>query len=234
MEFIIAALLTGLIGSLHCAGMCGPLAIAFNLRGGGNGFLHAVIYNSSRIFAYASLGLVIGLIGSGFSLAGWQQVISIITGVVILIFIFGKKYFKGLNTGNNIFQKLLFKLRQLIQKQFSKHSLRSVSVLGFLNGLLPCGLVYIALAGALVTGDAFYGARYMIFFGLGTFPLMFVFALSGSYLSIKKRLMLRKALPLFSIVIACLLIIRGLNLGIPYLSPQIVSEQHTVVCCTPE
>ena len=234
MELLIAAFITGLFGSMHCAGMCGPLAIAFNMRGGGNSFLNAVIYNASRIFAYALLGLIFGLIGFGFSLAGWQQIISILSGILILIFVFGKKYFSGLNNGNSFFQKFVNKIRSLIQQQFSKHTLRSASALGFLNGLLPCGLVYIAIAGAVVSGNALDGSLYMILFGLGTFPLMFFFAVSGNYLSVKKRLLLRKSLPVFSIIIACLLIIRGLNLGIPYLSPQFEAQHQAVVCCTPE
>ncbi len=234
MELFIAAFITGLFGSMHCAGMCGPLAIAFNMRGGTNSFMHAVAYNASRIFAYAMLGFIFGLIGFGFSLAGWQQIITICAGAVILIFVFGKKYLAGEKNGNSVFQKMINSIRARIQKQFSKHTMQASFALGFLNGLLPCGLVYIALAGAVVSGNIYDGTFYMVLFGLGTFPLMFFFAVSGNYLSVKKRLLLRKALPAFSVVIACLLIIRGLNLGIPYLSPQFEAAQQAAVCCSPE
>jgi len=234
MELYIAAFITGLFGSLHCAGMCGPLVLAFNLRGGSNSWGHALIYNASRVFAYALLGILFGLIGLGFSLAGWQQLLSILTGSFILLFVFGKLFFRRQYQSSRVMQKISGPIKASIQKQLAVRSLRSSFSLGFLNGLLPCGLVYIALAGAVLTGTAWQGSLYMILFGLGNFPLMLLFAASGNYLSVKKRISFKKILPVFSVAIACLLIVRGLNLGIPYLSPKFDQSEKTAVCCDHE
>jgi sulfite exporter TauE/SafE len=98
--------------------------------------------------------------------------------------------------------------------------------LGFFNGLLPCGLVYLAVAGAVASGDTISGAVYMLAFGFGTLPLMFIFSAFGNWLGFKQRLFIRKYLPVFSVTIAILLILRGLNLGIPYVSPAFTRDVH--------
>ena len=229
---LITAFITGFFGSLHCAGMCGPLALSFNLQGKGNAVVNGAVYNFSRIVAYFLLGTIFGAVGLSFSYAGWQQIISIIMGSVILIFIimqFISKY-------NAMQIPLLVKYNNFIKHRIghaiSEKGITAIAALGFFNGLLPCGLVYLALAGAVASGNVINGGLYMALFGLGTLPLMFTFSAFGNYLGIKKRLFIRKYLPAFSATIAILLILRGLNLGIPYVSPHFETATQTMDCCT--
>lgn len=209
--------------------MCGPLALSFNMQNTGNAFLNAFVYNISRIFAYFLLGIIFGAIGLSFSFAGLQQLSSIIMGVLIIVliviqFVSDKKQFPFLTKYTNFIKKK-------ISYSFSSKGFSGIVSLGFLNGLLPCGLVYLALAGAVASGEILTGGIYMMLFGIGTLPLMFSFAAFGNYLGINKRLFIRKYLPVFSILIASLLILRGLNLGIPYLSPHFDVAGEVMDCC---
>ncbi len=216
---LITAFVTGLFGSLHCAGMCGPLALSFNLNSKGNPLVNGLIYNLSRITAYLLLGLIFGAIGLSFQFAGWQQTASIVSGFLILSIVFFQQLrsaqpkLKWIVRYNNF-------IKNKIGHALTAKGFKGVVALGFFNGLLPCGLVYLALAGALVSGNILSGGFYMILFGLGTLPMMFVFSAFGNYLGFQKKLLIRKYLPVFSVMIAVLLILRGLNLGIPYISPE--------------
>lgn len=216
----IAAFVTGLAGSLHCAGMCGPLVLGIGMHGNGKSLRFAGWYNLARIASYMVLGIISGSIGAGLSLAGWQQDISIAAGILILISVFISgtiaAHITGAWTGK-------------LQRAFGK-VLRSASgmkplYLGLLNGFLPCGLVYLGLAEALSSGTLFSGAVVMLSFGAGTLPMMFSFSAFGNYLGLKQRKHLLKWLPLFSVLVGCLLIMRGLGLGIPFISP---AAEHTM------
>lgn len=225
---MIAAFVTGLFGSLHCAGMCGPLALSFNVQERGNPAWHALWYNLARIVAYASLGAVFGVIGLSFSFAGLQQAVSIVMGVIIILFVLlnvlsSKQIFRL-----PIIEAYTVAVRYKISKAFAGKGFKHTLALGFFNGLLPCGLVYLALASSVAAGSIGKGMVYMAFFGLGTLPLMFSFAAFGSYLGFKQRLFIRKYLPAFSVLVASLLILRGLNLGIPYISPMFNAQNTTM------
>lgn len=226
---LITAFITGLFGSLHCAGMCGPIALSFNMQGKGNAVINALLYNASRIFAYALIGMLIGSLGVTFHYVGLQQVAAISMGVMILII----ALITWLGAASTVKLPLIKEYTNFIQRKiaqaFKSSSPSRVVALGFFNGLLPCGLVYLAVAGAIASGNTFVGAAYMIIFGLGTLPLMFIFSAFGNWLGFRQRLFIRKYLPVFSITIAILLILRGLNLGIPYVSPQFTHDQHNPV-----
>lgn len=216
----ITAFITGLFGSLHCAGMCGPLAISFNMHNGGQAAGQSFLYNIARIFAYVLLGIIFGAIGLSFSFAGLQQAASFTMGALIIILV-AMQWISNRSVWNwHWLTKGTGLVKKYIATAFSSRQPGSVLTLGFFNGLLPCGLVYLALAGAVASGSMAGGAAYMLFFGLGTLPLMFSFAAFGSYLGLQQRRFIRKYLPVFSMVIAVLLILRGLDLGIPYLSPH--------------
>ena len=108
-------------------------------------------------------------------------------------------------------------------------------MIGLLNGMLPCGLVYIALAASIVTGNFIESALYMGIFGLGTFPIMFAIAYSGRIFNARVRQKLYKVVPVFVILLGTLFILRGLNLGIPYVSPQInAGHVEQLEMCAPE
>jgi uncharacterized protein len=226
---IYAAFFIGLVGSLHCIGMCGPIAIALPVPNTSNlsFFTGRILYNLGRVVTYAFLGAVLGLIGSKIALAGAQQVVSIVLGVVIIIAVLLPQKYKNYFAQHPLIQKLAHPLKSNIGVLFSKGTFSAMFLIGILNGFLPCGLVYVALAGAIASGDAISGAAVMILFGLGTVPAMFAASVFGKFINIGIRTKIRKAVPVLAIILGVIFVLRGMNLGIPMLSPK-VSVQSEV------
>lgn len=228
----VTALLTGLLGSFHCVGMCGPIAmstptVGFSLLDRVTGKL---IYNFGRIITYSLMGIVLGAFGFGLKLAGLQQSISIIAGVIIILGVLFNHQSLHRFIGNPF---SLFS-GKLAGKLFQHKTYLSLLLIGLLNGLLPCGFVYIGLIGAVATQDLWNGGLFMFFFGLGTLPLMFFVSMLGQFISIQTRSKINRFTPLLALLVGCLFILRGLNLGLPYLSPKIGSDQNKVEeCCKP-
>lgn len=218
---LIAAFTIGLLGSLHCIGMCGPIALALPVTGHGRmgRVLAAILYNMGRATTYALLGLLLGSVGQALWLAGLQQALSITFGVVILLMVLSPVIFHRISPPA-FYTKAVSGLQSKLAIQLKKHGIASLFVIGLLNGLLPCGFVYIALTGAAATGHWYTGAAYMALFGLGTLPLMTLLIMFKNQLGVALRRNLNKALPYAMGIIAVLFIIRGMNLGIPYLSPK--------------
>jgi sulfite exporter TauE/SafE len=156
------------------------------------------------------------------------------TGVLILVIFIIQK----VGNGNLGLERLNYQWVGLLKQQFNKFlqekSLVSAFLIGLINGVLPCGLVYIALAGAVGAGGWWKSMLYMFLFGVATMPLMFVLMIFKSKLSLSFRSLFQKAIPTFTVIIAVLLIIRGLNLGIPYFSPKVntIQDKTTVECCS--
>jgi len=211
------ALLLGLVGSTHCAGMCGPLTLA--LPNGGNSrisfFSGRLAYNIGRVMTYSLLGLVFGSIGGTVSLAGWQQALSIALGLALLVGLFCTKqnWLAAATSG------LVTRLKTRMGRVLKSRTHGGLVMLGLLNGLLPCGLVYVAGAGAAATGSVLHGLGYMAAFGAGTIPLMLAISLSGRMVPLSWRLKLQRMVPVFVFLAAMLLILRGLGLGVPFISP---------------
>ncbi len=224
----ITAFLTGLLGSLHCAGMCGPIALALPVVGNSvqEKMLSRVAYNIGRIITYTVLGFLFGAFGLGLKLAGFQQSVSIVSGAVIILMAIFSTNFIEKKIGNPF---KLFK-GNLAAKLFKQKKYSSVFFIGILNGLLPCGFVYMALAASVATQGAWQGAAFMALFGLGTAPMMFSISMAQHVFSLDVRKKLNKAVPVFAVIIGCLFMLRGFNLGIPYLSPKI-SNNEKVECC---
>jgi sulfite exporter TauE/SafE len=221
------AFLLGLVGSLHCAGMCGPLALALPATGDTTpGYvLGRVAYNAGRIVTYCLLGIVFGLAGWTFLLAGLQRWISIALGMALLLRLFASR---RLALSRPI-TSLVHQLRSRMSVLLRRRSFAALVVLGLLNGLLPCGLVYVACAGAASTGGILAGASYMGAFGAGTVPMMLAISLSGKLVPLFLRLKLAKTIPVCVFLLATLLILRGMSLGIPYLSPDMSASGAS--CC---
>ena len=222
------ALILGLAGSLHCAGMCGPLALALPMTGNTTAafVLGRVAYNLGRITTYVLLGALFGLIGLTFAVAGLQRWVSLAVGVAILAtFVTSSRI--AMNTPvTNVVAWLKSQLAKMLQRR----TLGSLLLLGLLNGVLPCGLVYVACAGAVVSGRFLSGVEYMLVFGLGTIPMMLGIGLAGKKLQLAVRLKFQKVIPLCRIALAALLILRGLSLGIPYLSPDLSHGPNHGTC----
>ena len=232
IQLIIAAFAMGLLGSFHCVGMCGPLALSLPLNNDSfwSKFSGALLYNSGRIVTYSVFGLVFGAIGKSVALFGYQQWLSVILGVLIIVFIILPKRISSFSNNNYVMQ-FFEKIRSSLGQLFFKRNNASLFSIGLLNGLLPCGLVYMAAAGAVAAGDIINSVFFMAFFGLGTLPVMWSVAFFGNYVSIGIRQKIRKAYPYMMMLMACLLILRGMGLGIPYVSPKVDVEKKVIQSC---
>ncbi len=230
---MLSALALGFLGSFHCIGMCGPIVLALP-----NHYQHkyvkiysSLLYNIGRVITYGFLGLIFGLLGEGIYLGGLQQAVSIITGsIIILVVLF--PYLLPSKMKQFSFMNYSF-FKSAFSKLFKSESYSAYLFLGLINGLLPCGFVYIALSGALLMGDTLQGSMFMMLFGIGTIPAMFTLSMAGSFVSLNFRNKIKKSIPYLSVVVGLVLILRGLNLGIPYVSPMMSHEKQetNVDCC---
>ena len=228
-----SAFLLGLISSFHCVGMCGPLAMSVPVQHlpTPQKSLSIVLYHIGRIATYSLLGLLFGVLGRHIFIAGIQQKASIILGSIILFVVIYQRIFR--KTFNPPFIQLFTdKLYTVIRILWGKHSVSGIFLLGMANGLLPCGMVYFAIAGALSSVSLINSILFMFLFGVGTLPLMLSVHFTGtSLLSFSLRSRVRKLVPFFLASLGVLLILRGLNLGIPFISPILESETGKVIPC---
>lgn len=234
MSFILIPLALGFLGSFHCVGMCGPIALALPIGrwSTGNKIIGILLYNFGRVLTYGLMGLLFGAIGMGFYMAGLQQAISIILGAGIIVIVLLPAAAATRLDALTEHIPYIPAVKRNITALFKQQTFVSLGAIGMLNGLLPCGFVYMALAGAMATGSGLNGAAFMMLFGLGTIPAMFLVAFSSHVLSLSIRSKIRKAVPVFMFMIGALLIVRGLNLGVPYMSPKIDGKgQMTHACC---
>ncbi len=230
------AFVIGILGSFHCVGMCGPLVLALPGQSKGQRvrYLYGrLLYNSGRIITYGILGLTVGLVGKSISLAGYQQWLSISAGIFILLIMLlpGSKQYLVPRLG--FLMRITNGVKRQLSKLFKRDGLLALFIFGLLNGLLPCGLVYLALAGALAVGSITGSFSYMVLFGLGTVPLLLLLSFLGQFISQQWRHRMYKMVPVFMIFLAVLFILRGLNLGIPYISPQLQNpliDDPSVIC----
>jgi sulfite exporter TauE/SafE len=222
---LYTAFFFGLISSLHCIGMCGPIAMMLPVdrNNPAKKATQIITYHLGRLSAYATIGFIFGLVGKGFFLAGIQQKLSIFIGVaMIVVILIPEKVFAKYNFSKPVF-KLISKVKTTLGAQFKNKTYKSLFTIGLLNGFLPCGMVYVALFGAIAMQSESLGVLYMILFGLGTVPLMSSVTYLNSFLTIPIRNKIQKVIPYVAVIIGILFIFRGLGLGIPYLSPSNMS-----------
>ena len=219
-------LIIGLLGSFHCMGMCGPIAVSLplNQNSWGTRILCGVVYNLGRVSTYVFLGLIFGLLGFGIHLWGIQQRVSIGIGGIMIISVAFPVLFHGSKLTGGL-DSLFSGFKRYFGRFFGFRTYLSTWAIGMLNGLLPCGLVYIALAGALISDSPLNGALYMMAFGLGTIPALLALSLVGNFISMTFRRKVQKGVPFFIILIGVLFVLRGMNLGIPYISPKMDLQQ---------
>jgi sulfite exporter TauE/SafE len=216
---IWSAFILGVVGSLHCAGMCGPLVLAlpFTGRNYWASVRSRLIYNFGRIITYAALGAALGLLGRTFALAGLQRWISMATGGLILLGCVGYTRFGS----SSQVVRLVNWLKARFAKLLKQPTLASQCLMGMLNGLLPCGLVYTAGLLAMSGATVLTGVVAMLAFGVGTVPMMLAIGALGGRFQIALRFRFQKLIPLCLLVLGTLLMVRGMALGIPYLSPEL-------------
>jgi sulfite exporter TauE/SafE len=216
---IWTAFLLGFAGSAHCAGMCGPLALVLPAGGDGRSTYVAgrLLYNTGRIITYTWMGAMFGLLGQSLAIAGLQRWVSLVLGALILLGLFASRRFAHAIPMTRAVSRLKSALGTLLKRR----ALSSLLGIGLLNGLLPCGLVYVACAGAVTTGNVLHGVEYMSAFGLGTLPMMLAISLAGPKLQFALRFKLQRLIPVSLAIVGALLVLRGLALDIPYLSPKL-------------
>ncbi len=222
---LITAFIFGLISSFHCIGMCGPIALMLPVDRTNQvkKITQIISYHLGRLTAYGTIGLLFGILGKGFYLAGMQQNLSLFIGVaMIMVLLIPEKIVAQYNLSKPIF-KLISKVKSLLGSQFKKKSYKSLFTIGLLNGFLPCGMVYVALFGAIAMQSALFGTYYMVLFGLGTVPMMSSVVYLNSLMTISFRNRIQKIIPYVGVVIGILFILRGLGIGIPYISPSNIS-----------
>ncbi|MEO6914359.1 MAG: sulfite exporter TauE/SafE family protein [Chitinophagaceae bacterium] len=231
-QILVSAFGLGLLSSFHCVGMCG--AIAFSLPtqhlAPAKKITGIILYNTGRILMYALMGILFGVLGRTIYLGGFQQSFSIVAGALILLVLFGSvlhlPFFRI-----KAFKRFNISIQTLIAKFMGKPGSKSIFLLGMVNGLLPCGLVYLAITGALAVGTIAGAAGFMIAFGGGTFPAMFLLSYFGFLVSVSTRNKMKKMVPFVIGLMGVMLIVRGLGLGIPYLSPVIENHTDTIINC---
>lgn len=232
---LIAGFTLGAAGSMHCMGMCGPLSLALPTHhlSRVQKFFSLLLYQSGRVITYSLAGLLFGLAGHRIYIAGYQQYFSICMGILIALFAafyFFKKQLVRISFLNNFYlavQGLIIKVLK------SSTGPGGFLLLGMANGLLPCGMVYIALASTLSFSSVNESVGFMAMFGAGTLPAMMLVAYAGQAMKYEARLMLRKLVPFFVLGMGVLLILRGLNLGVPFISPQLPEAAGQAVICHP-
>lgn len=221
MEVLFSALLLGLMGSFHCIGMCGPIVLALPLHGNNlqQKIFGGLLYNLGRTVTYGLLGAIFGLLGKGLHLIGFQQIISVLMGILMLVSVLYPKLFRNQYDLQKSSYHLVGKLKKSISTLFTARTFQSLFFIGLLNGLLPCGLVYIALSGAIATAGTATGIWYMVVFGLGTIPMLLFIGVAGNIISAKFRQRINNLIPFLIVLVGIFFILRGLNLNIPFLSP---------------
>lgn len=233
MDLIFAALIMGLAGSFHCVGMCGPIAFALPLNRTNNltKTVGILFYNFGRISTYITLGVVLGLFGQGLKLAGILQQVSITIGVIIILSVIIPSVLKKISFTSTYYLKFNNWLKNKLGKYLTKKNNSSLLILGLLNGLLPCGIVWIAMVASIAYGSVSSGGQFMLFFGLGTFPMMFLLPYFSSSISATIRTKITRLIPYIMVLFGLLFILRGLNLDIPYISPPLSDDGTEIKSC---
>ncbi|WP_370979088.1 sulfite exporter TauE/SafE family protein [Agaribacterium sp. ZY112] len=184
LELFVSALVLGLFGAAHCIGMCGGIGAALNVAISSEQRLKRigtiVSYNFGRLFSYSLIGGLAASLGA----FAMPSLLRIIAGVLLILM---GLYLADISHVLKKIEKLGSLLWRHIQPLSSallpvKNPAQAL-LLGMLWGWLPCGLVYSALAMALVQGSTMGGAAFMLFFGLGTLPAVVAGAIAADGLT---------------------------------------------------
>lgn len=221
----------GITGSLHCAGMCGAImwAMPFYSFSGAKKIVAFLLYHFMRISAYAAMALILFSFRDLFK-PGIQQIISVALGVLLLVA--GIISFLPGKTLDRFSLPWSGYVKRQLSSFVGQPDLGKIAVSGLLNGLLPCGLVYMALSGCVALASKQQVLGYMYAFGAGTVPMLAAIVFLRTRISLRP-LAVRKLVPVTMFFFGCLFVMRGLNLGIPYLSPKVETVKGKVVhsCC---
>ena len=212
------AFLIGIGGSIHCVGMCGPIALAIpvkNLRFNAV-LINRLLYNLGRIATYGTMGFFIGALGFGAQLAGIQKYLSVLLGACLILYIIFSAGRFQLLSHFKVFNSWLVKIKLLFSRKMSTPGKRNNFLIGMLNGLLPCGLVYVALVNSLLVSSPWEGFIFMAVFGLGTLPALFILPFATGIFKFRPLANVKKFVPVLIFGLGVFLIIRGINFDNPF------------------
>lgn len=231
-QLIISGLVLGTVSSFHCVGMCGPIALSLPIQylAPEQKSVGIFLYNTGRITIYSLLGLLFGFVGRSVYLAGFQKGFSVVLGSLLLMIVL-QTILNKKSLSDQWLQKPTHQLQKVIMRFLEQKKLYGLFIIGIANGLLPCGMVYLAITGAMAAGNGPDGLVFMASFGLGTFPAMFALSYFGSMISLQTRNKMKKAVPIVMLTMGILLILRGLSLNIPYISPVLPGHIEDVIIC---
>ena len=231
----LAGLMIGIAGSMHCAGMCGPIAVALPTSEGSRGryVTGRLLYQFGRILTYMTLGMLAGFGASAIALSGYESVVSITAGVLMIVTAVMQILWHRSLIPTGPVMRVTAPVRTSMRRLLTRNSLAAMAGIGLVNGLLPCGLVLSAVFGSAATADPVGGAVFMAAFGIGTLPIMTVLSLGGGWITKRMTGATKLAMPIIALLLGTVFVIRGMHLGIPYLSPKPpVTASHAECCGT--
>ena len=228
MTLYWVAFLIGFGGSIHCVGMCGPIVLAIPIKnlGFNTVLINRLVYNLGRITTYGTMGLIIGMVGLGVQMAGAQKYLSILLGAGLILYILFSANRLPQLSGLKVFNGFLVKIKLHFSRRMSFSGKRNNFFIGMLNGLLPCGLVYVALVNSLLVASPWEGFIFMAVFGLGTLPALFILPLATRVFNIRPFANFKRFVPFLIFGLGVFLIIRGINFDDPFFtaSGEIISN----------
>lgn len=237
---LVSAFILGLLGSFHCIGMCGPIAFMLPVDkfNSSKKLFQVFLYHSGRLLAYGIIGFFFGVLGKSFYIFNLQQGLSIIIGVLMILIVLVPNLQTQKHTFTRPIYRVITKVKSALGHNLQKKTTDTFLTIGFLNGFLPCGLLYMAAFGAITSSSILLSSFYMILFGLGTIPMMTLAVYTGNSITRKTRNRIQKLIPIFVVIMGILFIVRGMGLGIPYISPKastdIVSANFGCQSATPK
>ncbi len=213
----LAGFMLGLAGGFHCIGMCGPIITVV-----GKG----MVYHLGRIAMYSITGGILGLTAASLSLLQIGSTVSVVAGVAMIVTASLQIFWHWNVISLSGFAKYTQPLRNVVIKRVPKHKAIGRFILGMMNGILPCGLVASAWLGSVSTGSVQQGMAFMGLFGLGTLPATLAISFGGTWFVNKVGNRYRMILPVLALLVGCVVLLRGMELGIPLLSPKPVIVQE--------
>lgn len=207
----------GLMSSFHCIGMCGPIALALPVQKGNQWqkFAGLSIYNIGRAISYAMLGAIIGSVGSSLIWIGYLRYLSVLAGILMLAYVFWPSKLDQYFHPPKFWQQTVNQVKKGMSEMLRSRKMHGWLGLGILNGLLPCGMVYLALISSVATGSIFGGGIYMLLFGIGTLPMMMTVGFCKNWFTPALRSRMRKLTPVMLAVAGIWLVGRGIFIEYP-------------------
>lgn len=228
VNILFEGMILGFASAFHCMVMCGPIALALPLnRKNSITMIKGISVNQlGRVLTYVALGAIFGIFGFQLPLIHGFQIATILTGIAFLIVIWRPNWIRKLEWQPGFFSRFRQQKMGSLLKNKTNFNL---FFLGILNGLLPCALILVALGISITQGNPVKGAQFMLGYGLGSVPGISMVAFLGGRMLQAIPWKIRRIAPVAFSIVAFGMIIRGLNLGIPYLSPKVEDKTQQLV-----